>query len=122
MKKILIAGALALIAAPALAADLPRRSGAVAPAPVYAAPIFTWSGFYVGAQAGYGWGKDKYGVSLPSVQNFKLSPDGVLGGVHAGYNWQSGAFVYGLEGDIEYANKRDKFSNTVFGPVLAYKS
>ena len=58
MKKIILASALALIAAPALAADLPRRSAAVAPAPIYAAPIFTWSGFYVGAQAGYSGGND----------------------------------------------------------------
>jgi outer membrane immunogenic protein len=122
MKKIILAGALALIAAPALAADLPRRSAAAAPAPIYAAPVFTWTGFYVGAQAGYGWGKDKYRVSLPSVATFKVSPDGVLGGVHAGYNWQSGSFVYGVEGDIEYANQRDKFSNSVFGAALAYKS
>ena len=105
MKKIILAGALALIAAPALAADLPRRSAAVAPAPAYAAPIFTWSGFYVGAQVGYGWGKDKatYGATAVST-----SPDGILGGVHAGYNWQSGAFVYGVEADLEYANQKDK--------------
>lgn len=105
MKKILLAGALALIAAPALAADLPRRTAAMAPAPVYAAPIFTWSGFYVGAQAGYGWGKDKASFGATAVST---SPDGILGGVHAGYNWQSGSFVYGLEGDIEYANQKDK--------------
>jgi outer membrane immunogenic protein len=113
MKKILLAGALALIAAPALAADLPRRTAAVAPAPVYAAPVFTWTGFYVGAQAGYGWGKDKYSiVSAPAVAPFSTSPTGVLGGVHAGYNWQSGAFVYGLEADLEYANQKDKHSIT----------
>ena len=113
MKKILLAGALALIAAPALAADLPRRTAAVAPAPVYAAPVFTWTGFYVGAQAGYGWGKDKYSiVSAPAVAPFSTSPTGVLGGVHAGYNWQSGAFVYGLDADLEYANQKDKHSIT----------
>lgn len=105
MKKILLAGAIALIAAPALAADLPRRSGAVAPAPVYAAPIFTWSGFYVGAQLGYGWGKDKANYNGTAAST---SPDGMLGGVHVGYNWQSGAFVYGLEADLEYANLKDK--------------
>ncbi len=105
MKKIILAGALALIAAPALAADLPRRSAAVAPAPIYAAPIFTWSGFYVGAQAGYGWGKDKW---ADDGETGSFSPNGVLGGVHAGYNWQSGALVYGVEGDLEYSNQREK--------------
>lgn len=113
MKKILIAGALALIAAPALAADLPRRSGAVAPAPVYSAPVFTWTGFYVGAQAGYGWGKNKWAITGSATDAFNVNSDGFLGGVHAGYNWQSGALVLGVEGDLEYSAREGDVTRTI---------
>jgi outer membrane protein OmpA-like peptidoglycan-associated protein len=49
-----------------------------------------WSGPEVGIQGGYGWGP-------PSIGN----PDGGMGGGHAGYNWQMGSFVLGIEGDAE---------------------
>src|SRR5690606_1699612 len=34
----------------------------------------------------------------------RFDVDGFIGGLHAGYNWQSGSFVYGVEGDIDYTN------------------
>ncbi|HST93159.1 MAG TPA: porin family protein, partial [Microvirga sp.] len=54
MKKILLSSvALLGFTATAMAADLPSRR---APAPIIAAvPVFTWTGFYVGVNAGYGW-------------------------------------------------------------------
>jgi outer membrane immunogenic protein len=57
MKKILLASVATslLMAGAASAADLPRRSAPVAPiAPIMAVPVFTWTGFYVGVNAGYG--------------------------------------------------------------------
>ncbi len=120
MKKLLLTAAFAALSVPALAADLPRRSAA--PQPVYAAPIFTWSGFYVGAQAGYVWGKDKYSVTLPAVDAFSVSPAGVVGGLHAGYNWQTGSIVLGVEGDIELANARDSLARTIDGAALVLGS
>ena len=68
IKKILAGSALLLLPSIATAADLPRRSMAVAPAPAYA-PIFTWTGFYAGANAGYGWGKSKFSGTAAGSAN-----------------------------------------------------
>ena len=52
--------ALALGVSGALAADIPARGPAIAPAPVIFAPAFTWTGFYVGLNGGYGSSKFEY--------------------------------------------------------------
>ncbi|APF39093.1 porin family protein [Chelatococcus daeguensis] len=110
MKKILLAGVAAagLIAsgAAAFAADLPSRNVApVAPAPVV--PIFTWTGFYVGVNAGYGWGEFSKAAGFDD-------PDGFVGGGQIGYNYQIGQFVVGLETDIQYADLKGKTAATTF--------
>jgi outer membrane immunogenic protein len=100
MKKSIVALALLLSAAPALAADLPRRG---APQQSFAAPpMFTWTGFYVGLNAGAGWGKftrDARGLDADTA---------FVGGVTAGYNHQFGNLVVGLEGDYNYSGIEEK--------------
>src|SRR5687767_5917717 len=102
MKKILLASvALFGFAGAAAAADLPVRSAPPAPI-IAAAPIFTWTGFYVGGQVGYGWNANDNDFVLPGgfvVQSgdFGDEGDGFLAGVHAGYNVQFGSFVVGVE-------------------------
>jgi len=103
MKKYLLASvaAIGLVAAGAAsAADLPSRKGPVV-APVYA-PVFTWTGFYVGANAGYGWGdvNGNGGVAFTNTGDL----DGFVGGGQLGYNYQIGQFVLGLEADIQGAD------------------
>jgi opacity protein-like surface antigen len=97
----------ALIAAgPALAADLPLK------APPLFAAAWNWSGFYIGGHAGYGWGRNSQtDINDPffigKFPNFNIpgfDPKGFLGGAHAGANWQSGAIVAGLEGDVSFAD------------------
>ena len=103
MKKILLASvALFGFAGAASAADLPVR--AAPPAPIVAAvPIFTWTGFYVGVNAGYGWNAND-SITVGGVR-FDLDDEGgFVGGAQAGYNYQIGSFVVGLEGDIQYAD------------------
>lgn len=74
---------------------------------------YSWAGPYVGANLGYAWG---------DVTNSIASPSGVIGGVQAGYNWQFGQWVVGLEGDIQGSGASDtfaawKFSNPWFGTL-----
>jgi outer membrane immunogenic protein len=108
MKKFLLsATALIALTAAASAADLPSRYAA--PAPIAAVPLFTWTGFYVGAQAGYAWGEDETSLFFDGVAvdlggiATDFDSDGFVGGVHAGYNYQIGSFVVGVEADIEAA-------------------
>ena len=101
MKKYLLASvaALGLVAAGAAsAADLPSRKGPVA-APVYMPPAFSWTGFYVGANAGYGWGN----VNANGWANVG-DLDGFVGGGQIGYNYQMGQFVIGAEADFQGAD------------------
>jgi outer membrane immunogenic protein len=114
-KTIIAAAALAALASTALAtsaaaADLPYRQPYTVNQPLNA---YSWAGPYLGANLGYAWG---------SVENSATKPDGVFGGAQAGYNWQNGQFVFGLEGDIQASAADDtfapwKFSNPWFGTV-----
>jgi outer membrane immunogenic protein len=82
-----------LCVAPALAADLPTK----APAP---AALFSWTGFYVGGNLGGVWGRSTVSEDVFLVGSFTNNPSGVIGGFQAGYNWQAGNLVYGVEADI----------------------
>jgi outer membrane immunogenic protein len=65
----------------------------------------TWSGAYVGAHAGGAWGTvnvtDNANDGVPPGP-FNYSVSGAFGGATAGYNWQEGGFVLGVEGDLGY--------------------
>jgi outer membrane immunogenic protein len=111
-----VLGAVVLIASvwtlPARAADLPYGSRApyTVNQPLNA---YSWAGIYLGGNIGYDWG---------SVDNSVTKPAGFSGGVQAGYNWQSGPWVFGVEGDIQATGADDtfapwKFSNPWFGTV-----
>jgi outer membrane immunogenic protein len=111
-----LAGAIALAAAaataavPARAADLPAAGYYNAPAPLSA---FSWMGPYLGANIGYEWGK---------VSNNPTQPSGIFGGIQAGYNWQFGQFVAGVETDVQASAASDtfapwQFSNPWFGTL-----
>lgn len=72
----------------------------------YSAGPYNWSGFYVGGVIGYNWGEDRtteYVTATGTPRNifFDYTTQGVSGGLKAGINFQTGAFVYGLEGDFE---------------------
>lgn len=105
---------------PAFAADMPAAMPVKAPAAV----VYNWTGFYLGGHASYGWSNSQVELSPGhpnAVQFFALGavppslgtePNGFLGGVQFGYNYQRGAVVYGIEADISYSNIRGSGSET----------
>jgi outer membrane immunogenic protein len=83
-------------------------------APLYKAPpaqvtqAYNWTGFYLGINGGGGWGHSNWDTSAASI--------GVSGGVAggtAGYNWQFGNAVLGLEADIDWANLKGTSSSAL---------
>ena len=99
-----------LLAAPAIAADLPARMPVKAPPPVVAA-VYNWTGFYVGGHVGYAWGRSKTDVlpsdaldcdNGPQCETISHKTRGAFGGLHAGYNWQVNSIVFGLEAEGGY--------------------
>jgi outer membrane immunogenic protein len=84
------------------AADLGRRYPAQMPVkaePVYAA--YNWTGFYLGINGGGAWGKSNFSDPFGTTGDFNLS--GAMIGGTAGYNWQAGRAVFGVEGDIDWS-------------------
>src|SRR6516165_7014632 len=130
MKKLLLTSIAftALIAGPATAADLAR--------PVYrrpvvvAAPVYSWTGFYVGGNVGYAWSHASLdhpsifapncvGPACPGLLAAMAAPqnmtsNGFTGGFQAGANYQTGPWVVGIEADIESFRLRNSFA---FGPI-----
>ncbi len=92
-------------------ADLPTAYPAYK-APAMAPLLYDWSGLYVGANFGYGFGRATGDISGAGGGSSSISQDlpGVLGGVQVGYNWQSGHWVSGLESDIQFSAQEN--SNT----------
>jgi outer membrane immunogenic protein len=82
----------------AQAADLPSSYKA----PAYVAPSYAnWTGFYLGLNGGYGFGKSAW--TSPALD---LSPKGALFGVTGGYNFQTGTWVWGIEGDLDMSTMK----------------
>jgi len=123
MKRTLLIAALAAsITAPALAADLPVKSPPPAPVMV---PVMNWTGFYLGVNGGYSWGRSSRdlnffnplnGVTLASGTGGGRDLNGGLFGGQIGYNWQSANWVFGIETDAQWTGQ--KGSTTVICPVV----
>ena len=108
-KLLLAAAALTAMSQVATAADLPARPPAPM-APMYSpAPAFSWAGFYIGANAGYGWANTS-ADGIPGSSNL----DGFVGGGQIGYNWQMASpLVLGVEADFQGTGQ--SHTETTFG-------
>jgi outer membrane immunogenic protein len=112
----------------ALASDLLVKAPRYAPPPP--APAYNWTGFYIGGNVGYSWGKADSDISTdPVMANFGLppttipipgfvgsdsvKPKGIIGGGQIGYNWQfSPNWVAGLEADWQASGEKASHSFT----------
>lgn len=116
MKKLLLGVAMLLsLGAPSVfAADMPVKAR-----PVAVEAVDLWTGFYVGGSVGGAWAESDRTSSantifwdpanvviLNATAPATLRGDGVVGGLQAGYNWQRGAFVVGVEADIDASSFR----------------
>ena len=118
MKKILLvtASLIALgAAAPAVAADLAARPYTKAPAMI--AAVYDWSGFYIGANGGWG-SSHKCWDFLPAAggtapEGCHDATGGVAGG-QVGYRWQTGTWVFGLEAQGDWADLKGSNISTLF--------
>jgi outer membrane immunogenic protein len=101
----------------ASAADLAARP--YAKAPVYVEAVYNWTGFYIGGNGGYSWGRSRTDVSyfntvtgaaiVPpagSLVSDAFSMDGGVAGGQVGYNWQTTNWVWGLEADAQWSGER----------------
>lgn len=107
MKRIVLVGALIFASfTSALAADLPP------PTPVPYVPVerpFSWTGFYLGLNGGFAFGQSNWNSAVGTVGSFSV--DGGLAGGTAGFSYQWGQFVIGLEGDGDWQNLRGSQTN-----------
>ena len=101
----------------AFAADMAPRPYTKAPPPIV--EIWNWTGFYIGGNAGYSWGRSNSDVSysntatgLPiapppgSITSAGFDMNGAIAGGQIGYNWQSNNWVFGLEADAQWSDER----------------
>jgi outer membrane immunogenic protein len=118
MKKVLLVTA-SLIAlgagAPAVAADLAARPYTKAP-PMVAA-VYDWSGFYIGANGGWGSSRNCWDAVVPNVaigaEGCHDASGGTVGG-QIGYRWQAGTFVFGLEAQGNWADLSGSNTSLLF--------
>ena len=125
LKSLLLGTAAGLLGvAAAQSADIPAKAPVASPVAPY-----SWTGFYIGANVGYGWSDADFGItptgawvttapaSIPSIvaTNKTLRSNGVVAGGQVGYNHQIGRMVVGIENDFAYYNAQTTFGG---GPVL----
>jgi outer membrane immunogenic protein len=120
MTKRALAGGFALAAGTALcvcsaqAADLPMAPRPAPMAPVaYVAPVYNWSGFYIGGHAGGGFANSSWSDPITGVSNDTFSKSGFLGGAQIGANAQFNWLVVGLEGDFSWTGLKGSGTNSL---------
>jgi outer membrane immunogenic protein len=118
MKRLALLVILSALVGPAFAADLPPPMVPQAPSMYYpmAAPMFTWTGFYVGGNAGAGWNRGSVSDTSGTVFSSSNSKSTFLGGGQFGANYQFGppgsGVVVGAEAMFDWLSNNQ---NTITG-------
>ena len=130
MKRLLVSAiASAVFGTTAFAADLSLPVvQPSAPSPIFAASVYDWKGFYLGANAGGGWADRCWdvistlaaGPIVPSAPDGCHQATGFTAGAQVGYRWQSGAWVFGLEAQGNGARIRGQNVSLFFPSPLPF--
>jgi outer membrane immunogenic protein len=121
-----------MLAGLALGSSFAAAADMSAPAPVYTKappPTWSWTGFYVGGNVGYGLANNNGNLSVLESGEPPLTPaqlpllnttdadklKGIFGGVQAGYNWQARNFLLGIETDVQASGQQ---SNNTFNAII----
>src|ERR1700730_10201372 len=115
MNRQLIAGfALGFLAVvPAMAADM-RAAPVFTKAPIMA-PVFSWTGCYIGGNAGGLWAKKDWTNALPGPAESSVSVNSWLAGGQVGCNYQVSTWVFGIQGDYDWTNANASATDVFFG-------
>jgi outer membrane immunogenic protein len=104
------------------AADLGLPGAPPPPQPVYVpAPVFTWTGFYIGGNLGVAWTKGDVTDSLGDVSYNYAQSAVFTGGGQVGANYQINWLVVGVEGDFDWLANNNNSSNTVVTPAGTFR-
>lgn len=124
--KALVISALVAVATTsvAAAADMAPR---YTKAPPVVVAVYDWTGFYIGGNAGYSWGRSSTDASfynnttnvLLATGSTAFDMNGWVAGGQLGYNWQSARWVFGLEGDIQGTGQKGSGAFTCAGPICS---
>jgi outer membrane immunogenic protein len=138
MKSVLLASILGGALASGAAMSAERGPN---PATYKVAPknVYSWEGLYLGANAGYGWGRDsnvdpsatgvqtgfldgpaQLAAQLAGLAPLGLNTKGSLGGGQIGYNWQAGALVWGIETDFDGTHISGSAARSSNNPVFGF--
>jgi outer membrane immunogenic protein len=102
-----LTGLAILLSGAAAAADL---GGVVLPPAPELPVLYSWTGFHLGLQGGYGWGSNRVRIGgAVAPPGFRAGADGAFGGAHAGFDYQFDGIVLGIEGDVEALDSRSRF-------------
>jgi outer membrane immunogenic protein len=107
-----VAAAYALFATAALGADLPPPAAAPVyrPLPPVVVPLFTWTGCYVGGNAGGLWAGSDWNDGV--FGDFGSgTASGAVGGAQIGCNYQAGSWVFGIQGDYDWTSANNNNNN-----------
>src|SRR6186997_224445 len=121
MKKVLLVTAsLIALGAPAVAADLAARPYTKAPPAI--AAVYDWSGFYIGANGGWGSSRKCWDFTTPAgtfvaAEGCHDATGGTAGG-QIGYRWQASSWVFGLEAQGNWADFRGSNVSLIDAPLV----
>jgi outer membrane immunogenic protein len=81
------------------------------------ASVYNWTGQYIGGHVGYGFGSYRFRNDNNGVATRDFDMDGVVGGLTAGYNWQTrgSSFVFGIDTDLSFSGVKGSDNDPVFG-------